>query len=244
MKKTAVITGGSRGIGRSMVLSFAQKGYNVVFCYEKNENAAFETEKEARKLGAKVYAFKADVSKSEEVEKLFAFAEEKFSGADVLICNAGIGRQKLFTDITDEDFDQMIGVNLKGVFYCCRRALPYMIRNKWGRIINITSMWGETGGSCEVDYSAAKAGVIGLTKALAKEVGPSGITVNAVSPGVIETDMNRAFTPEDMSALADETPLCRIGKPEEVAAAAVFLAGEEAGFITGQVLGVNGGIVI
>lgn len=244
MKKTAVITGGSRGIGRSMVLSFAQKGYNVVFCYEKNENAAFETEKEARKLGAEAYAFKADVSKSEEVEKLFAFAEEKFSGADILICNAGIGRQKLFTDITDEDFDQMIGVNLKGVFYCCRRALPYMIRNKWGRIINITSMWGETGGSCEVDYSATKAGVIGLTKALAKEVGPSGITVNAVSPGVIETDMNRAFTPEDMAALADETPLCRIGKPEEVAAAAVFLAGEDAGFITGQVLGVNGGIVI
>lgn len=244
MKKTAVITGGSRGIGRSMVLSFAQKGYNVIFCYEKNENAAFETEKEARKLGAEVYAFKTDVSKSEEVEKLFAFAEEKFSGADVLICNAGIGRQRLFTDITDEDFERMIGVNLKGVFYCCRRALPYMIRNKWGRIINITSMWGETGGSCEVDYSAAKAGVTGLTKALAKEVGPSGITVNAVSPGVIETDMNRALTTEDMAALADETPLCRIGRPEEVAAAAVFLAGEEAGFVTGQVLGVNGGIVI
>ena len=138
MKKTAVITGGSRGIGRSMVLSFAQKGYNVVFCYEKNEKAAFATGKEARKLGAEVYAFKADVSKSEEVEKLFAFAEEKFSGADVLICNAGIGRQKLFTDITDEDFERMIGVNLKGVFYCCRRALPYMIRNKWGRIINLS----------------------------------------------------------------------------------------------------------
>lgn len=244
MKKTAVITGGSRGIGRSIVLSFAQKGYNIIFCYEKNEKAAFETEKEARKLGAEVYAFKADVSKSGEVEKLFAFAEEKFSGTDVLICNAGIGRQKLFTDITDDDFERMIGVNLKGVFYCCRRALPYMIRNKWGRIINITSMWGETGGSCEVDYSAAKAGVIGLTKALAKEVGPSGITVNAVSPGVIETDMNKAFTQDDMAALADETPLCRIGKPEEVAAAVVFLAEEQAGFITGQVLGVNGGIVI
>ena len=244
MEKTALITGGSRGIGRSMVLAFAQKGYNVVFCYEKNENAAAETEKEARDLGAEVYAFRADVSKSEEAEKLFDFAEEKFAGADILVCNAGIGRQKLFTDITDEDFDRMIGVNLKGVFYCCRRALPYMINKKWGRIINITSMWGETGGSCEVDYSAAKAGVIGLTKALAKEVGPSGITVNAVSPGVIDTDMNAAFTEEDMAALADETPLCRIGRPEEVAAAALFLAGEEASFITGQVLGVNGGIVI
>lgn len=244
MKKTVVVTGGSRGIGRSMVLAFAEKGYNVVFCYEKNENAALETEKTARKFNSEVYAFKGDVSKSCDVEKLFAFTEEKFSGADILVCNAGIGRQRLFTDITDEDFDRMIGVNLKGVFYCCRRALPYMIRNKWGRIINITSMWGETGGSCEVDYSAAKAGVIGLTKALAKEVGPSGITVNAVSPGVIETEMNSAFTPEDMAALADETPLCRIGRPEEVAAAAVFLAGEEASFITGQVLGVNGGIVI
>ncbi len=244
MKKTVVVTGGSRGIGRSMVLAFAEKGYNVVFCYEKNENAALETEKAARKFNSEVYAFKGDVSKSGDVEKLFVFTEEKFSGADILVCNAGIGRQKLFTDITDEDFDRMIGVNLKGVFYCCRRALPYMIRNKWGRIINITSMWGETGGSCEVDYSASKAGVIGLTKALAKEVGPSGITVNAVSPGVIETDMNSAFTPEDMAVLADETPLCRIGRPEDVAAAAVFLAGEEASFITGQVLGVNGGIVI
>lgn len=244
MKKTALITGGSRGIGRSMVLAFAQKGYNVVFCYEKNEGAALETEKAARELGAQALAFKADVSKSGEVESLFAFTEEKFSGADILVCNAGIGRQKLFTDITDEDFERMIGVNLKGVFYCCRRALPYMIRNKWGRIINISSMWGETGGSCEVDYSAAKAGVIGLTKALAKEVGPSGITVNAVSPGVIETDMNSSFTEEDMASLADETPLCRIGKPEEVAGAAVFLAGDEASFITGQVISVNGGIVI
>lgn len=244
MNKTAVVTGGSRGIGRSIVLSLAQKGYNVVFCYEKNESAAAETEKEARDLGAQVYAFKADVSKSEEAERLFAFTEERLSGADILVCNAGIGRQKLFTDITDEDFDRMIGVNLKGVFYCCRRALPYMINKKWGRIINVTSMWGETGGSCEVDYSAAKAGVIGLTKALAKEVGPSGITVNAVSPGVIDTDMNSAFTQEDMASLAEETPLCRIGRPEEVAAAAVFLAGEEASFITGQVLGVNGGIVI
>lgn len=244
MKKTALITGGSRGIGRSMVLAFAQKGYDIVFCYEKNEGAALETEKAARDLGSQVFAFKADVSKSCEVESLFSFAEEKFSGADILVCNAGIGRQKLFTDITDEDFERMIGVNLKGVFYCCRRALPYMIRNKWGRIINISSMWGETGGSCEVDYSAAKAGVIGLTKALAKEVGPSGITVNAVSPGVIETDMNSSFTEEDMASLAEETPLCRIGKPEEVAGAAVFLAGDEASFITGQVLSVNGGIVI
>lgn len=244
MRKTAVITGGSRGIGRSMVMAFAKKGYNVVFCYEKNEAAAISTKAEAEKYGGSVFCFRADVSKSSDVDRLFSFAEEKFGGADVVVCNAGIGRQKLFTDITDEDFARMMGVNLNGVFYCCRRALPNMIRNKWGRIINVSSMWGETGGSCEVDYSAAKAGVIGLTKALAKEVGPSGITVNAVSPGVIETEMNGSFTKADMDALAQETPLCRIGRPEEVAEAAVFLAGDGAAFITGQVLGVNGGIVI
>lgn len=244
MKKTAVITGGSRGIGKSIVLALAEKGYNIVFCYEKNENAAKETEALARSLGAECFAVQCDVSNSGDIDRLFTVAEEKFGGAEVLVCNAGIGRQKLFTDITDDDFERMIGVNLKGVFYACRRALPHMISKKQGRIINITSMWGETGGSCEVDYSAAKAGVIGLTKALAKEVGPSGITVNAVSPGVIATEMNAAFTEEDLASLADETPLCRIGEPSEVAAAVEFLAGEGGSFITGQVLSVNGGIVI
>lgn len=244
MKKTAVITGGSRGIGKSIVLSLAEKGYNIVFCYEKNENAAEKTAALARSLGAECFAVKCDVSKSDDIDRLFSVAEEKFGGAEVLVCNAGIGRQRLFTDITDEDFERMIGVNLKGVFYACRRALTFMISKKYGRIINITSMWGETGGSCEVDYSAAKAGVIGLTKALAKEVGPSGITVNAVSPGVIATEMNAAFTQEDLACLAEETPLCRIGEPSEVAAAVRFLAGDEASFITGQVISVNGGIVI
>ncbi|MFR2613873.1 MAG: SDR family oxidoreductase [Subdoligranulum sp.] len=163
------------------------------------------------------------------------------AGADMLCrdCPA-----KLFTDLTDEDWHRMMGVDLDGVFYACRAVLPGMIRQKYGRILLVSSMWGQTGGSCEVHYSAAKAGVIGLTKALAKEEGPSGITVNCVAPGVIETDMMASFTAEDKAALAEETPVERLGTPEEVARTLVFLAGRGAGFITGQVLGVNGGIVI
>jgi 8-oxoguanine DNA-glycosylase Ogg len=158
--------------------------------------------------------------------------------------NAGIAQQKLFTDITPEEWQRMLDVNLSGAFHLCQLALPGMIRRKQGRILTVSSMWGQTGGSCEVHYSAAKAGLIGLTKALAKEEGPSGITVNCVAPGVIETDMMAAFTAEDKAALAEETPVGRLGTPEEVAKLLVFLAGEDAGYITGQVFGVNGGLVI
>ena len=171
-------------------------------------------------------------------------ALQQFGSLQVLMCCAGIAQQKLFTDLTDEDWQRMMGVDLDGVFYACRAVLPGMIRQKYGRILLVSSMWGQTGGSCEVHYSAAKAGVIGLTKALAKEEGPSGITVNCVAPGVIETDMMASFTAEDKAALAEETPVERLGTPEEVARTLVFLAGRGAGFITGQVLGVNGGIVI
>ena len=161
-----------------------------------------------------------------------------------LINNAGIAQQKLFTDITNEDWNAMVGVNLSGVFYCCRAALPYMIRQKAGSIVNVSSMWGICGASCEAHYSAVKAGVIGLTKALAKEEGPSGITVNCVAPGVIDTDMMASFTAEDKAALAEETPVGRLGTAEEVAKLLLYLAGEDAGYITGQVFGVNGGLVI
>ena len=175
---------------------------------------------------------------------LFARAVEEYGFIDTLVNNAGIAQQKLFTDLTDEDWQAMIDVNLGGTFRTCRAALPEMIRQKRGTIINISSMWGQVGASCEVAYSAAKAGVIGLTKALAKEVAPSGITVNCIAPGAIRTPMLDCFTEEDLAALAEETPVGRIGTPEDVAAACVFLASDGARFITGQVLGVNGGFVI
>ena len=158
--------------------------------------------------------------------------------------NAGIAQQKLFTDITPEEWQRMLDVNLTGAFNLCQLALPGMICRKAGRILTVSSMWGQTGGSCEVHYSAAKAGLIGLTKALAKEEGPSGITVNCVAPGVIDTDMMASFTAEDKAALAEETPVGRLGTAEEVAKLLLYLAGEDAGYITGQVFGVNGGLVI
>ena len=169
---------------------------------------------------------------------------QTFGTIDALVCNAGIARQELFTDITLESWREMLGVNLDGVFHCCQAALPAMIHRKQGRIITLSSMWGQVGGSCEVAYSAAKAGVIGLTKALAKEVGPSGITVNCVAPGVIETEMNRQLSPETKAALAEETPLERLGTPEDVAEAIWFLASEAGRFFTGQVLAPNGGWVV
>ena len=189
-------------------------------------------------------AIQCDVASRASCELAFHAVEQAMGRVDVLVCNAGIAQQKLFTDITPEEWQRMLDVNLSGAFHLCQLALPGMIRRKQGRILTVSSMWGQTGGSCEVHYSAAKAGLIGLTKALAKEEGPSGITVNCVAPGVIETDMMAAFTAEDKAALAEETPVGRLGTPEEVAKLLVFLAGEDAGYITGQVFGVNGGLVI
>lgn len=169
---------------------------------------------------------------------------EEIGSVDVLVNNAGISSQKLFTDITDDEWKKTIGVNLDAVFYCCKNALPHMIRQKSGAIINISSMWGEVGASCEVHYSASKAGVIGLTKALAKEVAPSGVRVNCIAPGVIMTDMMSDYDDKTINELKDETPLGRLGTPEDIAAAALFLASDDASFITGQTLGVNGGFII
>ena len=173
-----------------------------------------------------------------------ARAEQELGSLQVLVCNAGIAQVKLFTDTTDEDWRRMMAVDLDGAFYACRAVLPGMIHRKYGRILLVSSMWGQTGGSCEVAYSAAKAGLIGLGKALAKEEGPSGITVNVIAPGVIDTDMMAGFTDEDRAALAEETPVERLGEPDEIARTMVFLADEASGYITGQVLGVNGGLVI
>ena len=189
-------------------------------------------------------AIQCDVASRASCELAFHAVEQAMGRVDVLVCNAGIAQQKLFTDITPEEWQHMLDVNLSGAFHLCQLALPGMIRRKAGRILTVSSMWGQTGGSCEVHYSAAKAGLIGLTKALAKEEGPSGITVNCVAPGVIDTDMMAAFTAEDKAALAEETPVGRLGSADEVAQLLVFLAGESAGYITGQVFGVNGGLVI
>lgn len=185
-------------------------------------------------------ALRANVSDQAQVEAMFAAA----GGVDVLVNNAGIAQQKLFTDITEQDWDKMFDVDVKGVFHCCQCALPYMIHQKHGKIINISSMWGQVGASCEVHYSAAKAAVIGLTKALAKEVGPSNIQVNCIAPGVIQTEMNAHLDENTINELKAETPLGTIGATSDIAGAVSFFAGEKSNFITGQILGVNGGLII
>lgn len=242
-KKTALVTGGAKGIGAAVCRALAKDGYNIALNFNTSEKEALSLKNELSAVTS-VEIFKADVSDSEQVKKMFSEIENIFGGADVLVNNAGIAQQALFTDITDEMWQKMIGTNLTGAFNCCRSALPYMIRQKCGSIINIASMWGEVGASMEVHYSAAKAGLIGLTKALAKEVGLSGITVNAVSPGVVLTDMMAQFSDEDKNVLADETPMGVLGTPEDIAATVSFLASEKARFITGQVVSVNGGFVI
>lgn len=243
MNKTVLITGGAKGIGAAICKAFANEGYRIALNYNNSFDCASKLKEELSSV-THIEIFKADVSDSAAVDKMFSEIEEVFGGVDILVNNAGISQQALFTDITDEMWQKMIGVNLTGAFNCCRRVLPYMINKKAGKIINIASMWGEVGASMEVHYSAAKAGLIGLTKALAKEVGLSGITVNAVSPGVIETDMIAQFSEDDKRALADETPLGIIGDAEGVASAVSFIASDKADFITGQIVSVNGGFVI
>ena len=237
-----LITGGSRGIGAAAVRAFAAQGANVAFTYHTNQTAAEALVRELRP--ACVTAIPCDAADPAQVREAVRQAEAAVGPLTVLVCNAGIAQSKLFTDLTDEDWRRMMGVDLDGPFYFSRAILPGMIRRKYGRILFVSSMWGQTGGSCEVHYSAAKAGVIGLCKALAKEEGPSGITVNCVAPGVIDTDMMACYTPEDKAALAEETPVGRLGTAEEIAQTLVFLAGKNAGYITGQVIGQNGGLVI
>lgn len=233
--RTALVTGGSRGIGAAICRRLAADGFHVVLNYHTHAEDATAL---VAQIGGEAVC--ADISSRAECNAMFAEA----GGVDVLVNNAGIAQQKLFTDITEEEWRRMFAVDVDGVFHCCQLALPHMIHEKYGSIINISSMWGQVGGSCEVHYSAAKAAVIGLTKALAKELGPSHIRVNCIAPGVIDTEMNAVHGPEVLRELAEETPLERLGTPEDIAAAVSFLAGEQSAFITGQVLGVNGGIII
>lgn len=238
-----LITGGSRGIGAAAVRAFVRQGAHVAFTYHTNRTAADALVEELRPFGM-VTAIACDAADSAQAARAVREAEAAVGPLTVLVCNAGIAQSKLFTDITDEDWRRMMGVDLDGTFYFSRAVLPGMIRRRYGRILFVGSMWGQTGGSCEVHYSAAKAGMIGLCKALAKEEGPSGITVNCVAPGVIDTDMMACYSDEDKAALAEETPVGRLGTPDEIARTLVFLAGREAGYITGQVIGQNGGLVI
>ena len=234
-----LISGGARGIGAACVRKFASDGHSVAFIYRSAHEAA---KRLADECGA--VAICADISRPNEAREAVAKAIEALGGIDVLVNNAGIAQIKMFCDITDEDLNTMLSTNLSSAFYVTRAALPSMVSQKWGRIINIGSMWGKVGASCEVHYSASKAGLRGMTMALAKELGPSNITVNAVEPGVIATDMNASLDQETLRELCDETPLCRIGKPEDVANLVGFLASEEASFITGQIIGVDGGFAV
>ena len=244
LTRAAVVTGGSRGIGRAVCLALAKQGCNVVVNYCHGEAAAAETAALCKEQGVEAVTVQADVSTAEGCKKLFEEAVNAFGRVDILVNNAGVTRDNLILRLSEEDFDTVLNANLKGAFLCCKEAARRMVRQRWGRIVNLSSVVALRGNAGQTNYAASKAGLIGLTKALAKEEGPSGITVNCVAPGVIDTDMMAAFTAEDKAALAEETPVGRLGSADEVAQLLVFLAGESAGYITGQVFGVNGGLVI
>ena len=240
--KTVLITGGSRGIGKCIAENLAKEGFNVVLNYNKSEKQAQYIKKELKEQGINIEICKADISKREEVKKLIKFTLNKFGNIDVLINNAGIAKIQMFNDITDNDWNEMIGTNLNSVFYTIQEALPNMIHNKNGCIINISSIWGLVGASCEVAYSVSKAGIDGMTKALAKELGPSNIRVNSIAPGVIDTEMNSSLDNAIKEEIKKETPLNKIGKPIDIYKCAKWLIEDE--YTTGQIISPNGGFVI
>lgn len=237
--RTALVTGGARGIGREISKTLAARGERVLIHYNKSEAEAKQL---AQELGT--VALCADISQPEQVVSMAKKIEDEFGGVDILVNNAGIAMQKMLCDTTLEDWDRIFGVNMRGAFVLTRELIGGMVRRRYGRIVNVSSIWGETGASCEVAYSASKAALIGFTKALAKELSLSGICVNCIAPGVIDTDMNENIEPEIMALLAQDIPLGRIGRADEAAACAAFLCSEQARYITGQVISVNGGMYI
>lgn len=241
--KCALITGASGGIGRAIALRLAADGFDIAACYFSDSESAAKLGDELKKLGVKSKLYQADVADYKQVENIFADAAEFFGGVSVLVNNAGMAQQKLFTDITENEFDRICAVNFKSVYNCCKFAVPFMVNQKEGKIINVSSMWGVCGASCETVYSATKAAVIGLTKALAKELAPSNVQVNCIAPGAIETKMNANLSPEDKKAFADEIPMGRFGTPEEIAGAVSFLAGKDSAYITAQVITADGGLI-
>ena len=240
--KTVIVTGGSRGIGATIVKELAKENYNVVLNYNNSEEAAKKVQKELEDQDIKIEIFKADVSKREEVKELVKFTLEKYENIDILINNAGIAQEKSFMEITDEDWNKMLQVNLNSVFYCSQEVLENMIHNKKGCIINISSIWGITGGSCEVHYSVSKAGIDGMTKALAKELAPSNIRVNSIAPGAIMTDMTSDYTEEEIRNINNQIPLGKFGETIDIARCVMWLIKDN--YTTGQVISPNGGWVI
>lgn len=242
MSKVVIVTGASRGIGKNIAYNLAVNGYTVIANYNNSEMEAKKLQEELKIQGIEIDIFKANVSKRSEVQKLINFTIEKYNKIDVLINNAGIAQRKLFTDITDEDFEKMLNNNLYSAFYTTQETVRYMIREHNGCIINISSMYGVTGGSCEVHYSMAKAGIDGMTKALARELGPSNIRINSIAPGAIDTDMNKDLTEQDWNIIIEETPLMKKGNPIDISRCVKWLIEDE--FTTGQVISIDGGLVI
>ena len=243
-KRAAIVTGGSRGIGRAVCLALAEQGVNVVVNYAGSAAAAEETAALCREKGVEAIAVQASVSDAQQVDALFAKAVEAFGRVDILVNNAGITKDNLIVRISEEDFDAVIGTNLKGAFLCCKKAARLMMRQKWGRIVNVSSVVALRGNPGQANYCASKAGVIGLTKSLAKELSSRHITVNAVAPGFIDTDMTRVLPENARTAILSQVPLGTFGQPEDVARAVAFFASETAGYITGQVLCVDGGMAM
>ena len=242
--KTAVVTGASRGIGRAIAVKLAKLGANIVVNYRKSEDAVIEVVKEIEALGVKVLAVKADISSYSDVENMMKKCIEEFGNLDILVNNAGITKDGLLMRMKEEDFDSVIDINLKGAFNCTRHVSAIMLKQRHGRIINISSVSGITGNAGQVNYSASKAGIIGMTKAVAREVAGRGVTCNAIAPGFIQTDMTEALPTKAKDAIINSIPLKRLGMPEDVANAVAFLASEEASYITGQVINVDGGMVM
>lgn len=239
MEKVIVVTGASRGIGREIAKTLSRENNKVIACYNNSEKEATILKEELEKENKKIDIIKGDISKREDCKKIVEYVINKYKKIDVLINNAGISTYNLFTDITDEEWNRTINTNLNSVFYMSQETVKYMIKQKEGSIINISSIWGIVGASCEVAYSVSKAGIDGMTKALAKELGPSNIRVNSIAPGLIDTEMNNDLTKEELDNIINETPLCKIGKPEDIAKCIKWLVEDE--FTTGQVISINGG---
>lgn len=237
--KTALVTGAARGIGAEIARTLAKSGVFVYINYIKSKDLA---ESLAKEIGGR--AICADISNEHAVSEMMDTIERERGGVDILVNNAGVSSWGMLADTTPEEWDRVFGINIRGAYLVTKRASEWMVRNKYGRIVNISSMWGEVGAACEVAYSASKAALIGFTKALAKELSLSGITVNCISPGLIDTDMNKNLSPEDIEALKGDIPLGRVGNPSEIASVAEFLCSDAAEYMTGQVIGVSGGMVI